>query len=302
MMNCRRNSTNKQYDPYIRDWERYCKARNWNSVHTEVSRVLSFLQELFDKGRGHSVLNAAKSAISTSVKLPHGQTVGQDRDVHLFMLSVLNLRPPQTRYDSIWDTEVVIDWMRKQDSLEDLTSEWLTKRLAFLILIMSGQRPQVLPSLRLSRLSYVQDTAYFQLTAAEIKHGRFSPGGQTIVLEPFVSEPDVCVIAHLKEYIKRTKSLRGSEDRLFIITVKPFSAATLNTLSNWVKHVMYVAGVDTTIFGAGSTRAASTSKAWVGGAPIDVIAKTAGWKRITTFSKFYNKPITKDASFAEFLK
>jgi len=301
MMHCRRESTNKQYEPYLLDWERYCKNKNWNSVHTDVSKVLSFLQELFDRGRGHSVINAAKCALSTAVKLNDGQTLGQNRDIHLFLLSVSNLRPPQVRHTSIWDTEIVINWMRKQEELENITTDWLVKRLALLVLILSGQRPQVLPSLRLSRLTFVQDVAHFQLTAAEIKHGKYSTEGHVIVLEPFVKESKVCVIAHLKEYIKRTKTLRGSEDKLFIITVKPFTAASLNTLSNWIKHVLNVAGIDTTKFAAGSTRAAATSKALVGGAPIDVIAKAAGWKNLTTFAKFYKKPIEKNQNLADFL-
>lgn len=300
MMHCRRSSTSKQYEPYILEWEKYCKSHNWNSVHTNVSNVLSFLQELFDKGRGHSTINAAKCALSTSVKLENGQTLGQDRDVHLFLLSVSNLRPPAVRYNDIWDTEQVVSWMRKQDHLEDVTSDWLSKRLAFLIMIISGQRPQILPSLRISRMTFVQDTVQFRLTAAEIKHGRFSTEGHSVVLEPFL-EKDVCVVAHLKEYLKRTKNLRGTEDKLFIITTKPYTAVSLNTLSNWIKHILFAAGIDTKIYGAGSTRAASTSKAWVGGAPIDIIAKTAGWSNATTFSKFYKKPIQKNRSLAEFL-
>lgn len=301
MMNCRRQSTNKQYEPYLYAWERYCKEKNWNSVFTEVSKVLSFLQTLFDKGRGHSVINAAKCAISSAVILDNDQVLGQDRDIHLFMLSVQNLRPAQVRHTSIWDAGVVINWMKKQDDLIDLTTDWLVKRLAFLTLILSGQRPQVLPSLRLSRLNFIQDTAYFHLTAAEIKHGKFSVEGHSIVLEPFVPDSNVCVISHLREYIKRTKTLRGDEDRLFLITQKPFSAAALNTLSNWVKQVLFSAGIDTTKFGAGSTRAAATSKAWVGGAPIDVIAKTAGWTNATTFAKYYKKPIHKEQTLAEFI-
>ena len=51
-------------------------------------------------------------------------------------------------------------------------------------------------------------------------------------------------------------------------------------------------GVNTDIFGAHSTLAASTSKAHSGQViPIDTILAAAGWVKAETFAKFYNKPL-----------
>jgi hypothetical protein len=65
-----------------------------------------------------------------------------------------------------------------------------------------------------------------------------------------------------------------------------------------VKSVLNKAGVDLNILGSHSTRAAATSKAAGAGLPLQVICKTAGWAKEQTFRSFYDKPITRDGSFA----
>jgi hypothetical protein len=55
-----------------------------------------------------------------------------------------------------------------------------------------------------------------------------------------------------------------------------------------------MAGIDTTIFTAHSTRTASTSCAKVKGLPSHVIMAAADWHSESTFSKFYDKCIVKE--------
>ena len=102
---------------------------------------------------------------------------------------------------------------------------------------------------------------------------------------------NICVVRHLKHYLERTSSLRDKIDSLFVTTVKPYRPATLNTISNWVKFILKSAGIDVKLASAGSTRAASTSKALEAGAPLDTILNAAGWSRPSTFARFYHKKL-----------
>jgi len=265
----------------------------WDSVNTNVSKILSFLQSLFDLGRSHSTITSACNAVSSVTKVDDGQLVNKHRHLNMYLQAVLNLRPPSKQNAEIWDTQTIFKWIRKQDSIQDVPTDWLAKRLAYLILIVSTQRPQVLIALKLSKMKILSDKAIFQLSASDIKHGKYSPEGHVIVLKRF-TEKAICVVEHLIEYVKRTAKLRGKEDKLFIITIKPYTPATLNTLSNWVKQVLSSAGINTGQYGAGSTRAAAASKACEGGIPIDVLLKAAGWSNSRTFAKFYQKPIAED--------
>ena len=95
----------------------------------------------------------------------------------------------------------------------------------------------------------------------------------------------------LKEYIRRTESIRKNEKQLFISFHKPYAAVARSTISRWLKDVLYEAGIDVGTFKAHSTRAASCSRAKKDGVPIEDILRNAGWANDSTFKKFYNKAI-----------
>lgn len=92
--------------------------------------------------------------------------------------------------------------------------------------------------------------------------------------------------------------LRPKQENRLILTLKnPIHAASSQTISHWIKNVLEECGINTKIFSAYSSRHASTSAAFKGGANIESIRKAAGWtERSKVFSKFYNKPIVPDIS------
>ncbi|KYB24806.1 hypothetical protein TcasGA2_TC032277 [Tribolium castaneum] len=61
-----------------------------------------------------------------------------------------------------------------------------------------------------------------------------------------------------------------------------------------------MAGINTSIFSAHSTRHASSSAALRKGISLDVIHKTAGWsEKSQTFAKTYNLPLAAENDFAK---
>ena len=72
-------------------------------------------------------------------------------------------------------------------------------------------------------------------------------------------------------------------------------------MCNWIKDILKASGVNTGIYGAGSTRSASTSKAQCNGAPVDIIMSAAGWTRQSTFARYYNKIILPDKDMADYV-
>ena len=93
----------------------------------------------------------------------------------------------------------------------------------------------------------------------------------------------------------------GHELRLFLTTKKPFGPASLNTLSRWVKDILRWSGINTNVYGAGSIRSATTSKATQQGAPIDAVLNAAGWSRSSTFARFYQKPIVTETTLTDYI-
>ncbi|CAC5369294.1 unnamed protein product [Mytilus coruscus] len=83
----------------------------------------------------------------------------------------------------------------------------------------------------------------------------------------------------------------GDHTQLFITHSKPFKPVACATIVRWIKTVLKLAGIDTDMFKAHSTRTASTSAAFSAGMPINDILKAAGWGNESVFGRFYQKKI-----------
>ncbi len=69
------------------------------------------------------------------------------------------------------------------------------------------------------------------------------------------------------------------------------SEITQQTLAHWLKDTMTKAGIDSGVFSAHSTRAASMSKAHWANLPAEYILRQARWTNSITFACFYKRPI-----------
>lgn len=107
------------------------------------------------------------------------------------------------------------------------------------------------------------------------------------------------VVKTLSHYLERTQSFRDQENKLFLTYQKPHHAVSASTISRWIKSILKRAGVDTSKFGAHSTRAASSSAAKQAGVPIMDILSTGGWSSERTFPSHYSVPFQKKNNFAE---
>lgn len=92
-----------------------------------------------------------------------------------------------------------------------------------------------------------------------------------------------------------TKDLRKSNAPL-ISYQKPYGPVTTDTIARWLKTVLRNSGVNTDVYSAHSTRAASTSAAAASGCTIDEIMTHVGLANAQTFATFYNKTCMKNES------
>lgn len=122
-----------------------------------------------------------------------------------------------------------------------------------------------------------------------------------IELLEYSEDKNICVVSHLHRYLKLTEIVRGDCNKLFISYVKPHKAVSKDTIARWLKEVLQQSGIDTSVFGAHSTRSASTSAAKAGHLPINEILKAAGWSNAKTFGQYYNKTITDNVNYGNML-
>ena len=77
----------------------------------------------------------------------------------------------------------------------------------------------------------------------------------------FSEDPLLCPVHTLKSYKSATGSLRGEQSRLFISFIKPHKPVSSSLIARWLKAMLELAGINTSIFKLHSTRGTSASAA-----------------------------------------
>ena len=163
---------------------------------------------------------------------------------------------------------------------------------------MSGQRGQTIHLLDIKNM-FVSDNKYTFVIPNHLKQSKPGVPNPKVVLQSF-EKSSICVVTTLREYLTRTKPLRGSsQSQLLMSYVPPYKPVSRDTVTGWVRSTMALAGIDVTKYSEHSTRAASVSAANRASVNLDGILKTAGWSSECCFARHYNKPIAKTSSYAK---
>ena len=263
----------------------FCSERGFDPISPSVNNVLEFLLQLYKKCLSYSSINTHRSALSCFITIDNCD-VGQHPVVCRFMKGIYQLRPTQSRYRYIWHVDVVLDYLRSLSDNKSLSLKMLSLKTVTLCALISSQRVQSLHDLCISNMKKFDDCVVFAL--GKIKQSRPSCKSMFIELKPFPNDINICVVHALEEYLERTESIREGCDKLFLSYLKPHKEASKSTIARWIKTLLGLAGIDTTVFSAHSTRAASASAMKACGVPIGQILQTAGWSSEKTFAKHYD--------------
>lgn len=278
--------------------------RQADPFHPSVNNVLEFLLLLFKNGKadnsglGYSALGTARSAISAIATID-GKPAGQHILVKRFMRSVFNQRPALPRYTTTWDPQIVLNYIKNLGPNRRLSLRQLTKKLTFLLLLLSGQRCQTIHQLDISGMSTTNSKVIFKVNSL-LKTSRPGHHQPDLVFLAYAPDRRLCVLTTIKEYLARTIVIRGASTKLLQTTRPPFHPASRATVSRWSKEIMAEAGIDMNIFSTHSTRSASTS-AVATHLPIMTIVKTIGWADSSVFAKYYQKPLSQQGMFSSVL-
>lgn len=290
-----RVGTQKQYVTYIKKWISFCSKKQINSLQADINEVLEFLTELYENGIGYSAMNTARCALSAIGLVRDGFAIGAHPVIIRYMKGVFNLRPTGSKYTEIWPVSKVLIYLQKLSPVKELSLKLLTHKLVMLIALTLASRTQSIHLLSIENMSKCYDT-YILHYSGLLKQSRPGSTNPVAELKAYPIDRRLCVIFALKEYLKRTEFLRQSKTCLFVSYVKPHNAVSRDTVSRWLRTVMFNSGIDCNRFKTHSIRSAATSKAKLNFVPIDKIMKVAGWSNTKTFGTYYNKPVQDDRS------
>ena len=192
------------------------------------------------------------------------------------MKGVYELKPPIPKYSVIWDVNIVLNYLKLLGPNERLTLFCLSHKLLMLLALTTGQRAQTLHKVDIRNINIAQNLIVIPITELVKQSTPNKTNKFALHLNSYQECPDICVVKALKEYLDRTKLLRGTGTKLFISTIKPHNPISKDTVSRWLKTVLFEAGVKTEIFTAHSTRIAKASKDYYNGVTIQDILQQVG--------------------------
>ena len=104
-------NTKKTYTPYLKEYARYITRKNipLQVALSDVRVGIEFLTEVFN-GRdvGYSVMNNARSALSTIMETTNGITFGKDSLVKRLLKGMFRRNPSLPRYTVTYDAAIVL--------------------------------------------------------------------------------------------------------------------------------------------------------------------------------------------------
>ncbi len=139
---------------------------------------------------------------------------------------------------------MVIDFLKTWSPAKKLFLEKLVKKY-YAFLLVTSQRGQILVALRIDNMDMDKNCYNFKIRNSDLKQGMpgYKPG--LIILKAYSADKRLCIYNYFSVYLERTLNMSGAEKQLFLTTKKQYQAASIDTLSRWVKLVLKAAGIDT---------------------------------------------------------
>ena len=259
-------------------------------MHPNIIKVLEFLHSLKMRNVSYSVINTARSALSTFITIDN-HTVGMHPLVCRYLKGVFNEFPVLPKYSFTWDVGVVLKYISSMDT-ENV--QHLSQKLATLLAVLCGQYArEVLSLMGIKNITMEQTCLIIRIgDLLKISNRKFHNG--ELKFPKYIDNTNICPVATLKQYLHMTSKNRGEIKSLFITQVRPFKPASKDTIARWIRETLSKAGIDTSTFSPHSTRSAASSTAKKGRVPINAILKTEGWRSMKAFGGFTIRTLLKE--------
>ena len=126
--------TSKQYSPHIQRWCEFCSSRNLDPFNATINDGAEFLTQYFLSSEcEYSVINTARSALSSMFSSENGLTFGKQPIIQRLLKGMFKERPTFPRYTVIYDVKPVFDFIKSLSCSDETSLEICTKALATLM-------------------------------------------------------------------------------------------------------------------------------------------------------------------------
>ena len=159
-----RNITKTKHNSTFKRWTNFCSKRSINSLQPNTVNIILFLSEEFKRSFSYNSFVSARSALGHCLPCD----IINHSTVSTFLKGAYNLRPPSPKYFPIWNLNTLLSHTQHKDIS---TFYDITKKLATLLMILSGTRVNTLVHVKVTNM-YIVDTEVTFTFDEPLKHSR----------------------------------------------------------------------------------------------------------------------------------
>ena len=140
IINARKEGTSLNYESVWKKWFLWCSRKQVTPFECVLNHILEFLNDLFHEGLEYRTIGVHRSAISAYHLPVDGINIGKHHRVSSLMAGISNLRPPRPKYCTIWDVQVVLDYLSQWSDYTVLSPKQLTLKVTMLLALIAINR------------------------------------------------------------------------------------------------------------------------------------------------------------------
>lgn len=149
-----RDTTAATYQSAWSGWLDWNSVRDSDPLLPSIGSVLQYLTDLFRGGSAYSSLNVHRSMLSSTLDPVDGHKVGMHPLVVKLLKGCFNLLPPQPRYNTLWDPDVVLKYFDRLGANVDLSLVSLSRKVAMLLALSTVARVSELCSISFDSIQF----------------------------------------------------------------------------------------------------------------------------------------------------
>ena len=184
----------------------------------------------------------ARSALSSVINQQQNVSFGNIPIVKRYMKGIFENNPTLPKFQFTWNVSLLFNYFRNMQDIHALDIQKLTQKLVMLMTLISGEQ-RTIHSIRVSDIKILDNKVVIPIMSL-IKQTKPTKDMAPLCFQIYNKEPKLCVVTHLTEYLKRTKSYRDT-DKLFLTYIKAYRAASKDTISRWCKSIIKESGITT---------------------------------------------------------
>jgi len=281
-----RPATRRSYASKWLQWSDWCNRRSRDPLSPTPVDLTNFLADKSLQGVAPSSLGVYRSAVLSGLHPERSRLINESELPSRYIKGKLNQRPPRG-LSAIWNAEDALLKLESWGRTESLTLDQLTRKTVLLLRLATACRTSDLALIDVEHIRWSDETAILFLQG--LRKTARPDEENSLQIHAFPESPQRCPLATLREYLRRTVSLRTST-RLFVTWRSPHGPAHRDTLARWTRETLTTLGINEA-FSAHSTRSASSSLAYSNGTSLSDILAAASWRSNSTFFRFYRRDI-----------